>query len=70
VSADVRAALAQAQDKFGGLDAIIHCAGTIVVGAVADTDDASWLRLLHTNLDTAFVTARRRSGCKTSGHSL
>jgi meso-butanediol dehydrogenase / (S,S)-butanediol dehydrogenase / diacetyl reductase len=62
VSADVRAALTEAQDKFGGLDAVIHCAGTIEVGAVADTDDASWRRLLHTNLDTAFVTARETLG--------
>ncbi|OGT79151.1 MAG: 3-oxoacyl-ACP reductase [Gammaproteobacteria bacterium RIFCSPLOWO2_02_FULL_61_13] len=57
-TADVRAAIQQAHAAFGGLDAVVACAGTVEVGAVADTDDDSWRRMMYSNLDTAFVTAR------------
>ncbi|MET3473222.1 NAD(P)-dependent dehydrogenase (short-subunit alcohol dehydrogenase family) [Novosphingobium sp. 1529] len=54
----VRSAVALATARFGGLDSVVACAGTVDVGRVGDTSDAVWREQLSTNLDTAFVTAR------------
>lgn len=54
----VREAVTRATERFGGLDGVIACAGTVQVGAVGDMPDEVWREQLSTNLDTAFVTAR------------
>jgi meso-butanediol dehydrogenase / (S,S)-butanediol dehydrogenase / diacetyl reductase len=55
---DVRRAIALATTQFGGLDVLIANAGGHGFGTVAETDDATWALATHSNLDTAFVTAR------------
>jgi len=54
----LRAALAEIDARFGPLDGVIACAGTMEVAAVGDCDDDAWARMMHGNLTTAFVTAR------------
>jgi 2-keto-3-deoxy-L-fuconate dehydrogenase len=46
----VRAAVAEAVDKLGGLDILVNNAGIAATGTVADNDDAEWLHVLDVNL--------------------
>jgi meso-butanediol dehydrogenase / (S,S)-butanediol dehydrogenase / diacetyl reductase len=54
----VRAAVAAAQDAFGGLDVVVANAGLGFGGAAADVDDERWQRTLDVNLTGAFRLAR------------
>ena len=54
---DMARVVALAEARFGGVDAVVACAGTVEAGAVLDTPLDSWRRSMHSNLDTAFVTA-------------
>jgi meso-butanediol dehydrogenase/(S,S)-butanediol dehydrogenase/diacetyl reductase len=56
--AAVRAALSQARERFGGVDVLVANAGGHGVGALTETDDASWALATRLNLDTAFVCTR------------
>lgn len=55
---DVRRALAQACEAFGGVDVLVANAGGHGLGTVAETDDAAWALATRVNLDTAFVCMR------------
>ncbi|MEP7299619.1 MAG: SDR family oxidoreductase, partial [Burkholderiales bacterium] len=55
---DVRRALAQAREAFGGIDVLVANAGGHGIGSTIDTDDASWALSTRLNLDTAFVCLR------------
>lgn len=55
---DVRSAMAQAVERFGGIDVLVANAGGHGIGALGETDDASWREATRLNLDTAFVCAR------------
>jgi meso-butanediol dehydrogenase/(S,S)-butanediol dehydrogenase/diacetyl reductase len=57
-SADVEAALAQARERFGGVDVLVANAGGHGVGELTATDDDAWRMATRLNLDTAFVCAR------------
>jgi len=57
-AADVKAALAQARDRFGGIDVLVANAGGHGVGELTQTDDDAWRMATRLNLDTAFVCAR------------
>jgi meso-butanediol dehydrogenase/(S,S)-butanediol dehydrogenase/diacetyl reductase len=57
-AATVRDAVSLAEERFGGLDILVHCAGSFKGGAVGETTDQAWQRSLHTNLTTAFVSSR------------
>ncbi len=48
--ASVRAAVAAVVERWGRLDVVVNNAGIGAVGSVADTDDATWLRLLDVNV--------------------
>lgn len=48
----------QVRARFGGLDAVIACAGGHGLGAVEQTCDSAWREALRSNLDSAFHTAR------------
>ena len=48
--ASVRAAVDVVVGRWGRLDIIVNNAGIGAVGSVADTDDATWLRLLDVNV--------------------
>jgi meso-butanediol dehydrogenase / (S,S)-butanediol dehydrogenase / diacetyl reductase len=57
--ADAERAVATAVGGFGGLDALITCAGADVGGgALADLEPEDWERALHANLETCVVTVR------------
>jgi len=55
---EVRHALAQACEAFGGVDVLVANAGGHGLGNVVETDDASWALATRLNLDTAFVCMR------------
>jgi 3-oxoacyl-[acyl-carrier protein] reductase len=44
--------------RFGKVDALIHVMGGFAAGSVAETDDATWSRMLDLNLNSAFYAAR------------
>jgi len=44
--------------KLGRIDVLIHLIGAFAAGSVADTDDASWSKMLDLNLNTTFHTLR------------
>jgi 2-keto-3-deoxy-L-fuconate dehydrogenase len=46
----VRAAVAQAVDRLGGLDILVNNAGIGAQGTVADNDDAEWHRVFDVNV--------------------
>jgi 2-keto-3-deoxy-L-fuconate dehydrogenase len=46
----VRAAVAAAADRMGGIDVVVNNAGIGALGTIADNDDAEWLRVLDVNV--------------------
>ncbi len=57
--AGAAAAVEAARQRFGRLDALLHLVGGFAGGApVANTDDATWTRMLDLNLNAAFYTLR------------
>lgn len=48
--ATVRAAVAEAAERLGGLDVLVNCAGIGAQGTVEDNDDAEWARVLDVNV--------------------
>jgi NAD(P)-dependent dehydrogenase (short-subunit alcohol dehydrogenase family) len=57
-AASVRQALAQARQRFGGIDVLVANAGGHGIGSIVDTSDDSWSLATRLNLDTAFVCTR------------
>lgn len=55
---DMGRIVAATRDRFGGIDAVVACAGTVEVGGVLDLEDDGWRNQLYSNLDTAFYTAK------------
>ena len=55
---DVEAAVARAQEQFGGLDVMVCNAGVISNGPVVDMDLAEWKRVTSINLDSVFLGSR------------
>jgi NAD(P)-dependent dehydrogenase (short-subunit alcohol dehydrogenase family) len=45
-------------EKHGGLDAVVHCAGSFEGGAALEVSDDAWGRAIDINLTSAFITAR------------
>ncbi|MDR3472482.1 MAG: SDR family NAD(P)-dependent oxidoreductase [Devosia sp.] len=57
--ADVRAAVAEAAAAFGGLDAVVNCAGIYPTGKrLEEVTDAEWDRTLAVNLTAIFRVCR------------
>jgi NAD(P)-dependent dehydrogenase (short-subunit alcohol dehydrogenase family) len=52
------AAMAAALERFGGLDALITCAGTGDFGSLLEMDPDAWARSLRNNLESAVVSSR------------
>ncbi|MGE8943666.1 SDR family oxidoreductase [Leptospira interrogans] len=50
-----------AVDAFGGVDIVVNNAGIMPIGALADFDDASFAKLIDTNLKGSFNTMREAS---------
>lgn len=52
-------ALQQAADFFGAIpDAVVNCAGAILIAPIARTTEAQYRTCLSANLDTAFFTSK------------
>jgi meso-butanediol dehydrogenase / (S,S)-butanediol dehydrogenase / diacetyl reductase len=52
------AAVAMARERFGGLDALVTCAGVGMAGTLVDMPEDDWHASLHGNLDTCVVSCR------------
>ena len=57
-SADMRNAVAEVVQRFGGVDVLVANAGGHGLGKAHETHDESWAQARLANLDTAFVAAR------------
>jgi NAD(P)-dependent dehydrogenase (short-subunit alcohol dehydrogenase family) len=58
VAADRARWLAAARDAFGGLDALVNCAGAVARRPFAETPDEEWRRLLEVNATAPILLAR------------
>ncbi len=56
VPAEVEACVADAVERFGGLDIIVNAAAIHPFGTVVDTDVATWTRCLSVNLGSIYLT--------------
>jgi NAD(P)-dependent dehydrogenase (short-subunit alcohol dehydrogenase family) len=63
-------AVAEAADRFGGLDALFHLAGTYRYASLADTDLDLWQTVLNVNLTSAYVAARAALPALTDTHGV
>src|SRR5476649_1629216 len=53
-SAAVAKMFASAEQAFGGIDVLVNNAGTMTLSTIADTDDASFDRVIDVNLKGTF----------------
>jgi len=60
--ASVAAAVAGCKARFGRLDAVIHLAGRVGGGPLAETTLEDWRSVLEVNLTSAFLVARAAHG--------
>ena len=51
-------ALERAADALGGIDAVVHCAGTNIKGTADEVDEDGWDRIIDANLKSAYRLAR------------
>jgi NAD(P)-dependent dehydrogenase (short-subunit alcohol dehydrogenase family) len=66
--ASVRAAIAQAVDELGGIDALVYAPGIGPLARLADTDAATWRRAFDTNVTgAAIVTSAAIDALTASG---
>jgi NAD(P)-dependent dehydrogenase (short-subunit alcohol dehydrogenase family) len=64
----VRAAIAQAVDELGGIDALVYAPGIGPLARLADTDAATWRRAFDTNVTgAAIVTSAAIDALTASG---
>lgn len=56
--ADVRAAMAAARDRFGGLDVVVANAGVETPDAEVDTSEADWDQVMAVNAKGAFLCSK------------
>ena len=56
--AEVAATLGGWNDRFGGLDAVVHCAGITRDGVVWKMTEGNWRDVLRVNLDSAYHVVR------------
>jgi len=55
---DVNRAIAEVDERFGRLDALVNNAGVAEFGPIAETDFAMWRRVMDTNLDGIFLVSQ------------
>jgi 3-oxoacyl-[acyl-carrier protein] reductase len=51
-------AVAECAEKFGRIDALVHCAGVAPILKIEETTDQQWHEIIDTNLSAAFYLAR------------
>jgi len=62
-TSEMKKAVSQLKDRFGGIDFLIASAGGHGLGDALATGDAEWRLSLDANLNTAFVAARETLPC-------
>lgn len=55
---EVESFVSEVADRFGAVDGIVNCVGSILLKAAHLTSDAEWRSTIATNLDSAFATVR------------
>jgi NAD(P)-dependent dehydrogenase (short-subunit alcohol dehydrogenase family) len=55
---EVAAVVRTAQERFGGVDILVHCVGIAAAGSVADTEPERWQRVLDVNLASVYLCCR------------
>lgn len=55
---DMRELMATAVDRYGGVDALVCCAGIQTYGTAEDTPEQEWHAVLDTNLTGIFLAAK------------
>lgn len=58
IEPEVEAAVAEAAERFGGLDIVINAAAIHPYGTVVTTDAATWARCMAVNVGSIHLTAR------------
>lgn len=66
----VRRVLDAVLDRHGRLDAVVNCATIDVTAPVAQIDEATWERVLRTNLTGPFVVSRQACGVLPRGGQI
>ncbi|WP_368643242.1 SDR family oxidoreductase [Castellaniella ginsengisoli] len=66
----VRRVLDAVLDRHGRLDAVVNCAAIDVTAPVAQIDEATWERVLRTNLTGPFVVSRQACGVLPRGGQI
>ena len=61
-AAQVDALVATVVDRYGRLDGVAHCVGSILLKPLHLTSDQDWARTLQLNLTSAFLLARAAVG--------
>lgn len=68
---DVQRIVTQIQTQWGGLDAVVHCAGISPVFHLAeDLSPESWREIVDVNLTGTFLVARAAAALMTTGGSI
>lgn len=61
-SARVKAAVAEAAERLGGIDVLVNNAGIAQIKLFRDLEDEDWKRMMDTNLSGAFYVTREAVG--------
>ena len=56
--ASITACVERAQERFGQIDSIAQCAGSLLLKPAHLTTDAEWQDVIATNLGASFATVR------------
>lgn len=67
---DVEACVAKAAERFGRLDGVANCVGSLLLKPAHTTSEAEWLATLAANLTTAFAVVRAGGKTLTAGGSV
>jgi len=67
---EVDACVAAAVERYGRLDGVANCVGSLILKPAHSTSEAEWLGTIATNLTTAFAVLRAGAKAMTAGGSI